>query len=143
MPHGTWISKADRWCDVDARLESALQGRSLGELRDVQNLLLRSAGDGSAADAVATHVPEVARWLRERGDDDSDAKTFMLLGAVALALAWLTHRSRPAPTNRLRQALATIDDGHAYMLAIPRSGPCFCGRDSQFRYCHGQPPVAA
>jgi hypothetical protein len=143
MPHGTWVSKADRWCDVDARLESALQRCSPGELLDVQALVLRMRADRSAADDVAAGLPDVTRWLQERGDRDSDAKTFMLLGAVALALAWLTHRARPAPTDRLRQALTTIGDGHAYMLAIPRSGPCFCGSDSQFRYCHGQPPVAA
>lgn len=145
MAYAKSISSADHCNDVDAHLETALQDCTLDELCDMRAMVLRSSDSRSAMNEVATRIPEVAHWARFRGgaDGDVDAMVFMLLGALALAIAWLQHRSQPAPAHRIQQALAAINDGHPYLLAIPRSGPCFCGGARQFRHCHGRPPVAA
>jgi hypothetical protein len=140
-------SSARRWDAFDARLEAALLGWSIDELRRMQTLLgeAQRAGLGirAVAAAVENHSKELAFWMRNRGTHDDEAQVLILLGALAVAAAWLTYRAQPAPSRRIREAIATIDEGHSYLLPIPRSGPCFCGSGSKFRDCHGHPPIAA
>jgi uncharacterized protein YecA (UPF0149 family) len=84
-----------------------------------------------------------ASWFRFRRSTGEAVKVVMLLGALAVAMAWLTHRHMPAPTTRLQDAMARVREDHVYMLPIPRTDPCFCGSGGRFRACHGKPPMAA
>lgn len=133
---------------ADARLESALTGMTLDELNELQDHLhaLLRAGLPPVeriAEVLKGHDVDVARWLRFRQSDDDAVKVVMLLGAVAVAIAWLTYRHMPAPTRRLQDAVATVREDHVYMLPIPRNDPCFCGSGGRFRACHGKLPSAA
>jgi hypothetical protein len=132
----------------DAQLVAALQRMDLADLAGLQQTLhqeLRDHGstNASLATALGAHSIEVAVWLRfQQYSDDSD-KVVMLLGAVAVAIAWMTYRNSPASTSNLHQTMATIREGRVYMLPVPRTDPCICGSHSNFKSCHGMPPVAA
>ena len=132
---------------ADARLESALSRMTLEELKQLQTTLyeLLRSGLPSAAQitkAVERHQSEVGAWLRFREPQEEAAKVVMLLSALAVAIAWLTHRRTPAPARRLQEVIATAAEGHVYMLPIPRCDPCFCGSGIRFKSCHGKPPAA-
>lgn len=130
----------------DPRLESALGSRTLAELEALQSTLqwLHREGFSVGATAVALQEdsPDAASWMTLGGRDDA-AKVTVLLGALAVAIAWQTYRARSAPEFDIRRAIERIDAGVAYTLPIPRHKPCFCGSDARYRDCHGRPPVAA
>jgi hypothetical protein len=133
---------------ADAHVESVLGRMTLDELNAMQDVLLEQLRGGlpsseHIARALERQSPEVAAWFRFREAPGEAVKVVMLLGALAVASAWLTHRSTPAPTSRLQDAIARVREDHVYMLPIPRSDPCFCGSGALFKGCHGKPPVAA
>ena len=133
---------------VDAHVEGVLIEMTLDELSALQDVLLAQLRTGmpsteQIAKALERQSVEVAAWFRFRQSSGEAVKVVMLLGALAVAIAWLTHRHVPAPTKRLQDAMARVHEDHVYMLPIPRSDPCFCGSGSMFRACHGRPPVAA
>lgn len=133
---------------VDAHVEAVLVEMTLDELSRLQDILLDQLRTGmpsteQIAKALERQSVEVAAWFRFRQSSGEAVKVVMLLGALAVAIAWLTHRHIPAPTRRLQDAMARVHEDHVYMLPIPRSDPCFCGSDRMFRACHGRPPVAA
>jgi hypothetical protein len=133
---------------ADARLEAALNRMTLDELNRLQDTLFEQLRMGlpsneQIAKALERQDVDVAAWFRFRESEGRAVKSMMLLGALAVAIAWMTYRGRPAPTHRLQDAIARICEDHVYMLPIPRSDPCFCGSSTRFRACHGQPPVAS
>ncbi|MEU0498539.1 SEC-C domain-containing protein [Mycobacterium sp. NPDC006124] len=133
---------------ADAYVETALVGMTLDELSHLQDALLEQLRTGmpsteQIARALDDHSAEVAAWFRFRQSTGEAVKIVMLLGALAVAIAWMTHRHVPAPDHRLQDAMARVREDHVYMLPIPRSDPCFCGSGSRFRSCHGRPPLAA
>jgi hypothetical protein len=133
---------------VDARLEAVLSRMTLDELNRLQDTLFEQLRTGlpsieQIAKALERQHVEVAAWFRFRESDGRGVKSMMLLGALAVAIAWMTYRGRPAPAGRLQDAIARICEDHVYMLPIPRSDPCFCGSGSRFRRCHGKVPLAA
>jgi SEC-C motif-containing protein len=133
---------------TDAHLESALNRMTLRELGCLQDILIGQLGRGlpsieQIAKALERQDVEVAAWFRFREAQQDAVKVVMLLGALGVAIAWMTHRGAPAPPQRLRNAIARIGEDHVYMLPIPRSDPCFCGSGSRFRACHGKVPLAA
>ena len=132
---------------ADVRVESALRAMTLDELICLQDVMFERLRAGlpsseQIARALEPHSVEVAAWFRFREVRGEAVKVVMLLGALAVAIAWMTHRHTPAPTSRLQDAIARVREDHVYMLPIPRSDPCFCGSGSRFRTCHGRPPVA-
>lgn len=132
---------------ADVRLELALTRMTLSELNSLQDhlhALLRAGlpSNEHLAKALEGHDVDVAGWLRFRESHDDAVKVVMLLGAIAVAIAWLTYRHMPAPTRRLQDAVATVREDHVYMLPIPRNDPCFCGSGGRFRACHGKLPSA-
>ncbi|GLP73372.1 hypothetical protein TUM20983_04820 [Mycobacterium antarcticum] len=132
---------------ADAGVESALCCMTLDELSRMQDVLFDQLRTGlPAVERIAAALdcldPEVGAWLRLHDDRGEAVRVVMLLGALAVAIAWMTHRHTPAPSPRLRDAIARVREDHVYMLPIPRSDPCFCGSGSQFRACHGRPPMA-
>ena len=133
---------------ADAHVEAQLVGMTLDELSHLQDVLLEELSTGmpsreQIAKALERQSVEVAEWFRFRQTTGEAVKIVMLLGALAVAIAWMTHRHVPAPPNRLQEAMARVREDHVYMLPIPRSDPCFCGSGSRFRSCHGRPPLAA
>lgn len=133
---------------ADAHVEAVLVGMTLDELSHLQDVLLEELRTGmpsseQIAKALERQSVEVAEWFRFRQTTGEAVKIVMLLGALAVAIAWMTHRHVPAPPNRLQEAMARVREDHVYMLPIPRSDPCFCGSGSRFRSCHGRPPLAA
>jgi hypothetical protein len=133
---------------ADARVEAVLVRMTLDELSRMQDALLAELRTGmpsteQIAKALERQSVEVAAWFRFRQATGEAVKIVMLLGALAVAIAWLTHRHVPAPAHRLQDAMARVREDHVYMLPIPRSDPCFCGSGSRFRSCHGRPPLAA
>ncbi|MDT5115736.1 MAG: hypothetical protein QOE30_1475 [Mycobacterium sp.] len=132
---------------VDARLEAALCRMPLDELNQLRDTLFERHRTGlpaieQIAKALELQDVDVAAWFRFRESDEEAVKSMMLLGAIAVAIAWMTYRGRPAPAGRLQDAIARICEDHLYMLPIPRSGPCFCGSGIRFRTCHGKIPLA-
>lgn len=133
---------------ADAQLESVLVCMTLDELNCLQDTLHAQLRGGlpsiqHIARALERQNGDVAGWLRFREPHDEAVKVVMLLGALAVAIAWLTYRRTPAPTGRLQAAVATVCEDHVYMLPIPRNDPCFCGGGGRFRACHGKLPSAA
>jgi uncharacterized protein YecA (UPF0149 family) len=133
---------------LDKRLELVLRDMAIDELRRLQETLYELIADGSfsiaqIAETVEDQSNAVAAWLHFRDTRDEAVKVAMLLGALAVAIAWLTYRAKPAPTRSIQQVIESVDDGHPYLLPIPRSDPCFCGSGSKFKSCHGRPPNAA
>ena len=133
---------------ADASLESALNSLTLQELTALQDILIDQLGRGlppveQVAKALERQDVDVAAWFRFREAREDAVKLVMLLGALGLSIAWMTHRNAPAPTGRLQDAIARISEDHIYMLPIPRSDPCFCGSGSRFRACHGKLTVPA
>lgn len=133
---------------VDARLEAALSRMTLDELNRLRDALFERLRTGlpaveQIAKALERQDVEVAAWFRFRESDEEAVKSMMLLGALAVAIAWMTYRGRPAPAGRLQDAIARTCEDHLYMLPIPRGDPCFCGSGSHFRTCHGKVPLAA
>ena len=133
---------------ADARVEEALCAMTVEELGRIQDVLLAQLRTGLPSTAQITkslerESPEVAAWFRFREAPGEAVKVVMLLGALAVAVAWRTHRKMAAPSPRLQDAIARVREDHVYMLPIPRSEPCFCGSGARFRGCHGKPPVAA
>jgi uncharacterized protein YchJ len=132
----------------DARVESALNHLTLDELTCLQDVRFQQLRTGlpsseQIAKALERHSVDVAAWFRFREAQGEAVKVVMLLAALAVAIAWMTHRQTPAPATRLQDAIARVGENHVYMLPIPRSEPCFCGSGSRFRMCHGRPPAAA
>ncbi|MDT5072339.1 MAG: hypothetical protein QOH82_1659 [Mycobacterium sp.] len=132
---------------ADARVGSVLNGMTLDELSLMQDVLLEQLRLGlppseQIADALERQSVEVAAWFRFRESPGEAVKVVMLLAALAVASAWMTHRQMPATTQRLQDAMASVHEGHVYMLPIPRNDPCFCGSGGRFRACHGRPPLA-
>lgn len=132
----------------DARIERALRRMSLDQVNRLQDILLAQLRAGlPSSDRIATALgqesTEVAAWFRFREAPGQAVKVVMLLGALAVASAWMTHRGMPAPAPKLQDAIARVREDHVYMLPIPRSDPCFCGSSAQFKTCHGKPPMAA
>jgi hypothetical protein len=133
---------------ADARVGSVLNGMTLDELSRMQDVLLEQLRlglppSGQIADALERQSVEVAAWFRFRESPGEAVKVVMLLAALAVASAWMTHRRMPAPTQRLQDAMASVHEDHVYMLPIPRDDPCFCGSGGRFRAYHGRPPLAA
>lgn len=133
---------------ADARLESVLNSLTLQELTGLQGILIEQLGRGlppieQVAKALERQDVDVAAWFRFREAREDAVKLVMLLGALGLSIAWMTHRNAPAPTGRLQDAIARISEHHIYMLPIPRSDPCFCGSGSRFKACHGKLPLPA
>ena len=133
---------------LDERLGMALHGMTVDELRRLQETLhtLIREGPASAAQIAKTvegQSKDVATWLRFRGTRGDAAKVVLLLGTSSVAIAWLTYRAKPAPPPSIQQAIDSIDEGHPYLLPIPRCDPCFCGSGTKFKNCHGRPPSAA
>jgi hypothetical protein len=132
---------------LDERLEVALRDMTIDELRRLQEPLHELIREGlfstvQIADVVEGQSREVAGWLRFRETRDEAVKVVMLLGALAVAIAWLTYRAKPAPTQSIQQVIQNVDEGHPYLLPIPRCDPCFCGSGTKFKGCHGRPPNA-
>jgi hypothetical protein len=133
---------------LDERLGMALRDMTVDELRRLQetlHTLIRqgNASEAQIAKAVESQSNDVATWLRFRRTGDDAATMELLLGTLAVAIAWLTYRAKPAPTRNIQQAIDSIDEGHPYLLPIPRCDPCFCGSGTKFKNCHGRPPSAA
>jgi hypothetical protein len=132
---------------ADALVETALRRMTLDELSRLQDVLLEQLRTGlptteHLASALDRQSADVAAWFRSREATGEAVKVVMLLGALAVATAWMTHRHVPAPPSRLQDAIASVHEDHVYMLPIPRSDPCFCGSGARFRGCHGKPPLA-
>ncbi|WP_237570026.1 SEC-C domain-containing protein [Mycolicibacterium lacusdiani] len=132
----------------DEQLVAALERMALAELVALQRVLhdeLRTGRPTTAilAKAAGAHSIEVAVWLRFHANHTESAKLAMLLGTLAVSIAWRTYRGTPAPDTTLRQAMTIIEEGRVYMLPVPRTDPCFCGSRATFKSCHGMPPVAA
>jgi hypothetical protein len=132
----------------DAHVEAVLNGMTLDELTGLQDVLLAQLRTGMPSSeqivkALECQSVEVAAWYRFRESPSEAVKVVMLLGAIAVATAWMTYRRVPAPPHRLQDAMARVREDHVYMLPIPRSDPCFCGSGNLFRTCHGRPPLAA
>ena len=122
-------------------------GMTSDELRRLQVELYETHRMGLAsapqiAKDLERQANDVATWLCDRETGDESIKPVMLLGAVAVAIAWWTHRSRPAPAHALQQAIDGVAAGESYLLPIPRCDPCFCGSATKFKWCHGRPPNA-
>ena len=120
---------------------------TLVELSRMQDVLFEQLRTGlpsndQIAKLIEGHDADVAAWFRVRDSRGEAAKVVMLLGALAVEIAWQTHRHMPAPTPRIQDAIARVREDHVYMLPIPRSDPCFCGSGGLFRACHGRPPIA-
>jgi hypothetical protein len=133
---------------MDAGLEAALSQLTLVELNRLQDTLFEQYRRGPrpiehVAKALERQYADVAAWFRFRESDGEAIKSTMLLGTVAVAIAWVRYLGRPAPAQKLQDAIARICEDHVYMLPIPRSAPCFCGSGSQFKKCHGRMPLAA
>jgi hypothetical protein len=133
---------------ADAHLESVLNSMTSDELSSLQGILIEQLRRGlpsveQIAKALERQDVDVAAWFRFREAPEDAVKVVMLLGALGVAIAWMTHRNTPAPPQRLQDAIARICEEHVYMLPIPRSDPCFCGSGSRFRACHGKVPLAA
>jgi hypothetical protein len=132
---------------LDERLAVVLRDMTIHELRRLQEPLHELIREGLStvqiAEIVEGQSKEVAAWLRFRETRDEAAKVVMLLGALAVAIAWLTYRAKPAPTQSLQQVIENFDEGHPYLLPVPRCDPCFCGSGMKFKSCHGRPPNAA
>lgn len=132
---------------LDERLDAVLRGMTSDELRRLQTelyetLRIRLPSVEQIAKGVESQSNGVASWLRARETGDESIKPVMLLGAVAVAIAWWTHRSRPAPAFDLQQVIGGVAAGESYLLPIPRCDPCFCGSATKFKCCHGRPPNA-
>ena len=132
---------------LDERLAMALHRMTVDELRRLQETLHTLIREGNASEAelaktVECQSKDVGTWLRFRGTR-ADVATVVLLGTLAVAIAWLTHRGKPAPVPSIQQAIDNVDEGHPYLLPIPRCDPCFCGSGTKFKSCHGRPPSAA
>ena len=132
----------------DEQLVAALEHMTLAELVALQQVLheeLRTGRPTTAelAKAAGGRSIEVAVWMRFHANHTESAKIVMLLGALAVSIAWMTYRGTPAPVTTLRKAMTIIEEGRVYMLPIPRTDPCFCGSRATFKSCHGTPPVAA
>ncbi len=133
---------------LDERLGMALHRMTVDELLRLQETLHTLIREGQASGAqiaktVESQSKDVATWLRFRGTRGDAATAVLLLGTLAVAIAWLTYRAKPAPTPSIQQAIDSIDEGHPYLLPIPRCDPCFCGSGTKFKNCHGRPPSAA
>ena len=133
---------------ADAGVESALRRMSVEELSRLQDVLLGQLRTGlpsteQLARAVESESLDVAAWFRFREAPDEAVRVVMLLAALAVGVAWRTHRHSPAPVPKLQDAIARVREDHVYMLPIPRSEPCFCGSGARFRGCHGKPPLGA
>ena len=133
---------------LDERLGEALHGMTVDELRRLQETLHTLIREGQASEAqisktVESQSKDVATWLRVRRTRGDATTAVLLLGTLAVAIAWLTYRAKPAPTPSIQQAIDSIDEGHPYLLPIPRCDPCFCGSATKFKNCHGRPPSAA
>lgn len=132
---------------VDARLHATLGTHTLAELIAVQHTLQRLHRDGNAVDHIASALQRdsavVAQWLSPCDRRDDEDKVLLLLGALAVAIAWHTYRARPASADDLLYAFERIESGVSYTLPIPRHKPCFCGSEDRYRDCHGRPPMAA
>lgn len=133
---------------ADARLEAALRRMTLDELNRLQHTMFEQLRDGLPSNEQITKAlerqdVEAGAWFHSRESEGQAVKAMMFLGALAVAIAWMTYRGRPAPARRLQDAIARTSTAHVYMLPIPRSDPCFCGSGALFRTCHGQPPVAS
>jgi SEC-C motif len=129
-----------------------LEFESLCTLRDALHTLLRDVlhaalvddtpSVADVADIVAIYSIGTAEWVRSREGDEPTDVVMMLLSAVAVAIAWWTHRHMRPPVESIRTIVSSIDNGDAYLLPIPRSEPCFCDSGLRFKACHGRPPVA-
>jgi SEC-C motif len=133
---------------LDERLGMAICGMTVDELRRLQEALHTLIREGNASEAQITKTVEsqskdMVTWLRFRRTGDDAATVVLLLGALAVAIAWLTYRAKPAPAPSIQHAIDSIDEGHTYLLPIPRCDPCFCGSGTKFKNCHGRPPSAA
>ena len=133
---------------LDEHLAMVLHDMPIDDLRRLRETLHALTLEGMASEVLIAKTVEsqskcAATWLRYRGTRSEAATELILLGTVAVAIAWLTYRATPAPTQSIRQAIDTIDEGHPYLLPIPRCDPCFCGSEIKFKNCHGRPPSAA
>ncbi|MET0475778.1 MAG: SEC-C metal-binding domain-containing protein [Mycobacterium sp.] len=95
------------------------------------------------AEVLAPLSEDVALWFRTRESPSEAHRVTMLLAALAVAIAWMGSRQRPAPVRRLQEAIARVSDKHLYLLPIPHGGPCFCGSGTRFSECHGIVPLRA
>lgn len=144
----TWEyeSSTHQWELIDARLGSALRNMASDQLRALQRSLQELHRSGQTASEIAQTIQvqakDVALWLWCRASCNDVAAVPMLLGAIAVAIAWLSYRNQYAPEDRILGAIKTIGEGRAYMLPIPRQGPCFCSSDAVYKNCHGHPPIA-
>jgi hypothetical protein len=129
-----------------------LEYESLCTLRDALHTLLRDVlhaalvddnpSIADVADIVAIHSTGTAQWVRSREGDEPTDVVMMLLSAVAVAVAWWTHRHTRPPVESIRSIVMNIDNGDAYLLPIPSSEPCFCDSGLKFKACHGRPSLA-
>ena len=140
------------WLAVDEHVVAALHDMTVDDLRQLRGALVEArrgelspslAEDAIITNYVARQLNTVYSWLYADDGRERHAKTMVLLGAVAVAIAWWTYRTQAAPLQSIRHATELVDEGHQYMLPIPRGNPCFCGSDETFKGCHGRPPHAA
>jgi hypothetical protein len=127
-----------------------LDFESLCTLRDALHTLLRDVlhaalvddtpSVADVADIVAIYSAGTAQWVRSREEDEPTDVVMMLLSAIAVAVAWWTHRDMPPPVESIRAVVMNIDNGDAYLLPIPSGEPCFCDSGVRFKACHGRPP---
>lgn len=127
-----------------------LEFESLCRLREALHTLLRDVlhaalvndtpSIADVADIVAVYSVDTAQWVRSREGDEPTDVVMMLLSAIAVAIAWWTHRHMPPPVESIRTIVMNIDNGDAYLLPIPNGEPCFCDSGVSFKACHGRPP---
>lgn len=128
-----------------------LELEQLCDLQDALHALVRDVLHGAlvdgapsiadVADMVEIHSPGTAEWVRTHGHGEASDVVMMLLSAVAVAIAWWTHRHLRPPVDSMRTLVMDIDDGDAYLLPIPGGEPCFCDSGMTFESCHGRRPL--
>jgi hypothetical protein len=128
-----------------------LEFEQLCDLQDALHALVRDVLHGAlvdgapsiadVADLVEIHSPGTADWVRSHDHGEASDVVMMLLSAVAVAIAWWTHRHVRPPVDSIRTLVIDIDDGDSYLLPIPGGEPCFCDSGMKFESCHGRPPM--
>ena len=128
-----------------------LEFEQLCDLQDALHALVRDVLHGALVDGtpspaevaeiVGLHSAGAADWVRSHDHGEASDMVMTLLSAVAVAIAWWTHRHAPPPVDSIRTLVRDIDDGDAYLLPILAGESCFCDSGMRFETCHGRSPL--
>jgi hypothetical protein len=129
--------------DLEFEQLCALQDALHVLVRDVLHSLLVDGAPSIAdvADGIEVYSAGTADWVRSHDDGEATDVVMMLLSAVAVAIAWWTHRHVRPPVDSIRRLVMDLDDGDAYLLPILGDESCFCDSGMTLASCHGRPPA--